>query len=384
MLPTALPLASDPLTGFDANSRAKARAFACNHIAENAEQWERDRSYPHDVIRLASKEFGGFLVSVEHGGMGGTATDFLMMVEEFAKADIAFALAFVVHHHVGLIMSLSPNEVLRDRLLPDLIFGDKIGAFCLTEANAGSDAAGVTTRVSSAELSGAKAWVTSGLVADVLAVFAMTDEGKGAKSMGCFAVDAAADGVSRGAPYDLISGHVAQVCDVTFDRVQVDEEATMFKAGTGFATAMGALDVARLGIAAMCNGALTRALETSLAYAGQRKMFGATTLDQQGIQWAFADHLTQLEASRALMFQTARLFEANQPATLAAAHAKKFANHAVNEGLSWAMRAMGAEGTRRRHALSRQHGAAQFLFNTDGTPEIMNVVIGRSLSRHYS
>lgn len=113
-------------------------------------------------------------------------------------------------------------------------------------------------------------------------------------------------------------------------------------------------------------------------------MFGATTLDQQGIQWAFADHLTRLEASRALMFQTARLFEANQPAALAAAHAKKFANHAADAGLSWAMRAMGAEGTRRRHDLARQHGAAQLLFDTDGTPEIMNVVIGRSLSRLYS
>lgn len=383
----SLDLISTPLSGFDPELQQKASDFAREHIAPKAESWETTRRYPRDVVRLASQEFGGFLVTTEHGGKGYSPTDFLMMVEEFAKADIAFTLAFVVHHHVGLVTSLSGNATLRDWLLPDLISGNKIGAFCLTEPKAGSDAAGVETWASgdrdSLSLSGRKAWVTSGAVADVLAVFAKTDQGKDARSMGCFAVDAAAEGVTRGDRYDLIAGHVAQVCEISFDKVALGEADTLFPAGQGFATAMGALDVARLGIAAMCTGALTSALETALAYAGNRRMFGATTLDQQGIQWEFAKHLTALEASRSLLFQTARLFENNKPATLAAAQAKKFANHAANEGLGWAMRAMGAEGTRRRNPLARQQGAAQLLFNTDGTPEIMNVVIGRSLAQAF-
>jgi len=382
-----LDLISDPISGFDPELRQKARDFARTHIAPNAEAWEAARSYPRDVVRLASQEFGGFLVAKEHGGKGYAPTDFLMMVEEFAKADIGFTLAFVVHHHVGLVTSLSGNAALRDRLLPDLISGDKIGAFCLTEPRAGSDAAGVETRASGdvdgLSLSGRKSWVTSGAVADVLAVFAKTDQEAGARGIGCFAVDGVARGVTRGACYDLIAGHVAQVCDISFDKVALGEADTLFPAGQGFATAMGALDVARLGIAAMCTGAMTSALETALAHASNRRMFGATTLDQQGIQWAFAEHLTELEASRSLMFQTARLFEAEKPATLAAAHTKKYANRAANEGLGWAMRAMGAEGSRRRNPLARQHGAAQLLFNTDGTPEIMNVVIGRSLAQAF-
>lgn len=381
----ALRLMSDPLAPHDPTLRDRAAGFARDHVAPHAERWERDRVYPRDTIQAACAEFGGFLIPRELGGKGGSVTEFLVLIEEFAKADIAFTLAFAVHHNSAFIISQSPNTELRDELLPQLVTGERIGAFCLTEPGAGSDASGITTSATHVgrdwQISGTKAWVTAGGCADDLVVFAKTADTAGPKSIACFAIDASAAGVQRHDCYDLISGHTAQACDISFSSVKTAEQSVLFEAGTAFAAAMGCLDAARLGIAGMCNGALASALETAISYAGTRQMFGRSTLDNQGIQWAFAEHLTQLEASRTLMFQTAALAESGATVTLAAGHAKKFANHAANGGIAWAMRAMGAAGTRRQSDLARQFGASQLLFNTDGTPEVMNVLIGRSLQR---
>ncbi len=383
MTSVPLNLVSDPLGDFDESIKERARAFACDHVSPYAEIWEHDRIYPKEAMLAASKEFGGFLIPKEQGGQGGSIIEFLIMVEELAKADIAFTLAFVVHSHAAFIISQSPNQDLRERLLPPLIAGERIGAFCLTEPNAGSDAVGITTRIckdgEASLLFGVKAWVTAGGCADDLVVFAKSAEGDGAKSVACYAIDAHSEGVVRGAPYNLVSGHLPQVSDITFNGARASDDDVLFEASTAFTAAMGCLDAARLGIAAMCNGALTSALATSLDYARARRMFGATTLGNQGIQWAYAEHLTQLEASRTLMFQAARLAQSGRSFTLAAAHAKKLANQTAADGMSWAMRAMGAAGTTRIYPLARQLGHVQLLFNTDGTPEIMNVLIGRSL-----
>lgn len=379
----SMDLMSDPLGAHDATVKTRAQVFAQEHVAPYAEAWERDGVYPKEAILRASQEFGGFLIPKTLGGKGGSVTEFLIMVEELAKVDVAFALAFVVHSNVAFIISQSPNTSLRDRLLPALIAGERIGAFCLTEPGAGSDAASISTLAERGDagwqIFGTKGWVTAGGCADDLVVFTKTSDISGVKGIACFAVDGNEPEIERSDRYELISGHLPQVCDITFNGVNVDAQDVLFEAGTAFAAAMGCLDAARLGIAAMCNGALTSALETSIDYAGQRKMFGGCTLDNQGIQWTFAEHLTQLEASRSLMFQTAALAETGKSFTLASAHSKKFANHAANDGMSWAMRAMGAAGTRRTTALARQFGHAQLLFNTDGTPEIMNVLISRNL-----
>lgn len=378
-----LALISDPLADHDKTIKTRAANFARTHVAPFAEAWERDGVYPKDAIIAASEEFGGFLIPTGLGGKGGSVTEFLIMVEEMAKVDIAFTLAFVVHNNVAFIISQSPNTALRDRLLPRLIAGERIGAFCLTEPGAGSDAASISTRAQIEDdlwhITGTKGWITAGDCADDLLVFAKTANRTGPKSVACFAVDANTADMERGDRYELVSGHLAQVCDITFNGSKATEDDILFEAGAAFSAAMGCLDAARLGIAAMCNGALTSALETSIDYARQRQMFGGNTLDQQGIQWAFAEHISALEASRSLMFQTAALAEAGRNFTLASAHAKKLANHAAQEGIAWAMRGMGATGTRRTSALPRQFGHTQLLFNTDGTPEIMNVLIGRSL-----
>lgn len=378
-----LTLMSDPLADHDTSIKTRAADFARTHVAPFAEEWEREGVYPKDAILAASKEFGGFLIPKDLGGKGGSVTEFLIMVEELAKVDIAFTLAFIVHNNVAFIISQSPNAALRDKLLPPLISGERIGAFCLTEPGAGSDAASITTQArlegDTWQISGTKGWITAGGCADDLVVFAKTDDSAGPKSVACFAVDANVANIERGDNYDMISGHLTQCSDITFNGAEVAQSDVLYDIGTAFGAAMACLDAARLGIAAMCNGALTSALETSIEYASQRKMFGGSTLDNQGIQWAYAEKVTALEASRTLMFQTAALAEAGKTFTLASAHAKKFANHAANDGMSWAMRAMGATGTRRTSSLARQFGNAQFLFNTDGTPEIMNILIGRSL-----
>ena len=380
-----LELYSDPETGCDKEILLRARDFAKKNLDRHAEDWERDRAYPETVVREAMAEFGDLLIPTRLGGKGATTTTFFHVLEEFARKDIGFSIAFVVQCNLGLIVSMSENASLRDHYLPRLMNGTLLGAFCLTEPHAGSDAGAITTLATSNDdgysINGTKSWIINAQHAEVVGIFAKTDADAGTKGIALFLADTAREGVSRSQPYELISGNVTHVGDVAFDHFQVRQDEMLFGPGAGFRAAMQALDAARIGIAAICNGALASGLDYALDYAGQREAFGSALLTKQGFQWCFADHLTQLEASRLLTFRAAAMLDRGEGTSVIGAHAKKFANHAVVDGLVWAMRSMGANGTRRSHPLARQLASAQLLFHTDGTPEILNLVIGRSLVR---
>lgn len=380
-----LELYSDPDTGCDRDVVERAREFAKTNIGPNAETWEQTGTYPEETVRAAMAEFGSLLIPKNLGGKGATPTTFFHVLEEFAKEDIGFSIAFVVQCNVGLVVSMSDNATLRNRYLPGLMNGSKLGAFCLTELHTGSDAAAIETFAAKVggkySISGTKAWVINAAQADVVAVFAKTEKGPGTQHVALFLADTARDGIKRNMPYSLISGNVTHVGNLEFEKFEVADEEMLFPPGAGFRAAMQALDAARVGIAAICNGALASGLDYALDYAAKRQAFGSPILAKQGVQWCFADHVTQLEASRLLTFKAASMLDRGKAPTVLAAHAKKFANHAVVDGLVWAMRSMGANGTLRTGSLPRQLASAQLLFHTDGTPEILNLVIGRAISR---
>jgi alkylation response protein AidB-like acyl-CoA dehydrogenase len=383
-----LTLNSNPDGGYDKKVVEEARAFAQEQVAPHAEKWEREGTYPEKTVRQAMAKFGALLVPKSMGGRGETATTFFHVLEEFGKVDIGFSISFVVQCNFTLIVSMGQNAGLRDRYLPDLMTGKRLGSFCLTEPQAGSDAAALETMATKKgdgwEISGRKSWIISAAQAEVVGIFAKTDERPGTGSIALFVSEAGRPGLKAGKPYELISGNATNVTDLTLEKFPVKSDEMMFEPGAGFKAAMQALDAARIGISAICNGALAAGLDHALDYAGKRKAFGSSLLEKQGMQWEFADHVTQLEAARLLTYRAAALLDRGEASPVMSAHAKKFANHAVVDGLVWAMRSMGANGSLRSSPLARLLGGAQLLFQTDGTPEILNLVIGRSLLKSRS
>jgi len=363
--------------------RERAREFALANVKPFAGSWEREKEFPTATMRAAVAEFGGLALPAKLGGKGAPLTALLEVLEEFAAVDIAFAIAFVVKCNVALVVSCSENCRLRDEVLPGLISGDHFGAFCLTEPQAGSDAAAITTTATREGdrylINGTKAWVVNGASASRLAIFAKTDVADGTAGIALFLGDDRRAGLRRGVPYELMAGNLAEVGDLWFENYSIGTDEILFGPGDAFKAAMRALDAARIGIAAICNGALAGGLDSSLKYAARRRAFGSSVLEKQGVEWCFADHFTALEASRALTMRAAAAFCAGHADSVLSAHAKKFANLALSNGLSWAIRGMGAAGTLSSQGLARQFSSAQLLFDTDGTPEILNVIIGREL-----
>lgn len=378
-----IPLCSGPLDAVDEHFVEKARKFADEHLKPHAEHWEQTRHQPAKTLRMAIAEFAGIRIPKELGGNGSSAATLARVYEELAKVDIGFTCAMAVHNIVTIAASLVGNTSLRDRHLGKLMSGESIGAFLLTEPGVGSDATSIQTTAIKKDtkyiINGRKAWVTNGINADILAVFAQTVPGSGAKGIAGFVIRPDNPGVSAKPAYNMLGNHAMGVNEIEFSSCSVEAESMAFAPGAGFKAAMDGIDVARFGVAAMCNGALEGGLNTAVDYAGKRESFGRPVILHQGLQWQLAEAATQLEASRMLTYRTAQIIDKGENVTLMAAHAKKFATRAAFEGLSTAMQAMGANGLLRENPLARQMSGTRVTHYMDGTTEIQNIVIGRSL-----
>ncbi|MBK9081201.1 MAG: acyl-CoA dehydrogenase family protein [Rhizobiales bacterium] len=287
-----------------------------------------------------------------------------------------------------LALSRSPNERLGREVLPELLSGRSWGAFLLTEPGVGSDAAAITCAIQKVEngyrIAGAKSWVTNGVNADVLLTFGQSNPGAGAKGMLAVVARRNQPGVKASDALNLFGSHAMGTSDVAFDDCLVGDEAVAFPAGGGFQAAMGGLNVARLGVAALCNGALQGGLECAVRYATARQAFGKPIYAFQGVQMPLANVATSLEASRSLTFQAIALLDAGQDCTVLAAHAKKYATQTAFQGLSVCMQALGANGLKDEFGLGRQLAAARVAEFMDGTGEIQNIVIGRALAKNLA
>ncbi len=378
----SLNLCSNPIGGVDEAFVEKARAFAAKYIEPNAERWEMNQEQPAEEMRSAIKEFTRLVVPVELGGVNGSMSTRVRVLEELAKVDLGFTFAMGVHNNIAYGVCQTQNKPLSDRYLPKMISGEIISSFLLTEPKVGTDAAAIKTRAEQKDgtwvINGDKAWVTNSTNADLFIVFAQTSEEAGAKGIIGFLFESTLKGIERKKPYDMMGAHAMVPADVTFSNCKVDAEYVAFPIGAGFKAAMTAIDVARLGVGAMCNGVLQGCLETAIEYVKERKAFGAPLIRLQALQFKLADVVTQLEASRMLNFQAAIALEKNENATLLCAHSKKFASRVAFEGAHRAMDVMGASGLKRDYKLVRQLTALAITSNTDGTNEVCNIVIGRS------
>jgi len=378
-----ISLYSGPLNAVDEHFVENAKLFADEHLKPNAEHWEQTRQQPEKTLRMAISQFAGIRIPKELGGNGSSAATIARVYEELAKIDIGFTCALAVHNIVTIAAAFIENTSLRDRNLGKLMSGEAIGAFLLTEPDTGSDATSIQTSAIEKNgkyaVNGSKAWVTNGVNADLLAVFAQTIPGSSAKGIAGFVIKPDMPGVSAKPAYTMLGNHAMGVNEFEFSNCPADAESMAFAPGAGFKAAMFGINVARFGVAAMCNGALEGGLNTAVDYAKKRETFGRPIISHQGLQWQLSEAATQLEASRMLTYRVAEMIDRGENVTVMAAHAKKFATRAAFEGLSTAMQVMGANGLLRENPLARQMSGARVTYYMDGTTEIQNIVIGRSL-----
>ncbi|MGD8739480.1 MAG: acyl-CoA dehydrogenase family protein [Desulfobacterales bacterium] len=378
-----ISLYSGPLNPVDQHFVDKAKVFADEHLKPHAEHWEQTKQQPEKTLRMAISLFAGIRIPKALGGNGSSAATIARVYEELAKIDIGFTCALAVHNIVTIAAAFIEDTSLRDQNLGRLMSGEAIGAFLLTEPDTGSDATSIQTSAIEKNgkyiVNGSKAWVTNGVNADLLAVFAQTSPGSSAKGIAGFAIKPDMPGVSAKPAYSMLGNHAMGVNEFEFSDCTADAELMVFAPGAGLKAAMLGINVARFGVAAMCNGALEGGLNTAVDYAKKREAFGRPIIHHQGLQWQLAEAATQLEASRMLTYRVAEMIDRGENVTVMAAHAKKFATRAAFEGLSTAMQVMGANGLLRENPLARQMSGARVTYYMDGTTEIQNIVIGRSL-----
>ena len=367
-----------------------ARAFAERHVAGAAAAWELERRYPAELLPFAG-EAGllGLMAPVDDGGRGLGLTGTAEVAQVLAAADMGLAFSLKVHANFTASLARIGSPEQRERYLADLLAGRRIGAFLLTEPEVGSDATSITASARRADsgwiLSGEKSWITNGVAAGLMQVFAQTDPALGWRGIASFLVEGDAAGVERLPAYGLLGGYGAGVCGIRLNDVAVGEQALFLAPGEAFKGAMRGINIARVGVAAMCCGMMESSLDHALGAVTKRQAFGQAIGDFQGVQWMLADAATDLEATRLLTRAAATAFDAGEDAVVACAHAKKFAARVAGKAISDCMQVMGARGIRLDdgHPLARHLAAARLTHWLDGATEIQNVVIARELMRPY-
>lgn len=372
------------LSDIDQDYIAQAECFAERFVGPSAAEWERRRQpgLPIDVVTAWAES--GLLNACVPKHLGGGGASFLAkigIVEVIARHCLvsSFALVNLLNAPLRLVQNGTEDQLAR--YLPGLMKGTTIIALALTEPQSGSDFAATATRAERVDggwrLTGSKAWVTHGTIANLGIVYAQTNPSARGKGIAAFLVDLRGEGCSMSEPYALETGSVAGICDLTLDRVFVADEDVLIQPGEAFAKALGSINAARTHVAAMCCGTVGESLAVATDYARQRKAFGQSLVEHQGLRWKLADVASDLEAARLLTYRAADLVEQGVDAVSAAAIAKKVSVEMATRCLPECVQVLGANGLRSQYPLARHMLAAKIAAFADGTNEIQKDRIGR-------
>ncbi|GGO81017.1 acyl-CoA dehydrogenase family protein [Nonomuraea cavernae] len=361
------------------------RDLVAKEVAPRAAADEAAGRFPREVFAtLGASGLLGLPYPEEHGGGAQPQEVYLQVVEELAAGWLTVGLGTSVHTLSCFPVAAYGDEEQKASLLPAMLGGDLLGAYCLSEPQSGSDAAALTTRAvpgpDGYAVDGVKAWITHGGVADFYLLMARTGE-PGARGISCLHVPAGLDGLSYGEPEHKMGMRSSPTAQVRFDGVRLPREALVGAEGEGFRIAMAALDGGRLGIAACAVGVAQAALDAALSYARQRRQFGSRIADFQGVSFMLADMATQVAAARALYLDAARLRDAGRPYGTRAAMAKLFATDMCMKVTTDAVQVFGGYGYVEDFPVERYMREAKVLQIVEGTNQIQRVVIGRALTR---
>ncbi|MGB5952672.1 MAG: acyl-CoA dehydrogenase family protein [Ornithinimicrobium sp.] len=320
----------------------------------------------------------------EFGGGGQPYEVYLQVLEQIAYAWMSVGVGVSVHALTCFPLATFGTAAQQQKYLPAMLSGDQLGAYCLSEQQAGSDIASMRAKATALEggyaLSGSKAWISHAGHADFYSTFVRTSD-DGARGLSCFVVPGDADGLSFGAPEKKMGLHCDPVAEVIYDNVHVDGDRLIGQEGQGMSIALAALDSGRMGIAATATGLAQRALDEAVAYAGDREQFGKPIIDNQGLAFLLADMAAAVGASRAAYLHAARLRDAGQPHSLEASIAKLVATDAAMKVTTDAVQVLGGYGYTQDFPLERFMREAKVTQIFEGTNQIQRLVISRQLQK---
>jgi alkylation response protein AidB-like acyl-CoA dehydrogenase len=356
--------------------------IAQREIAPNIARWDREHFFPRDLYtKLGAAGLMGIIVPERYGGAGADYVSYALAVEELARVDAGTAVTLSVHTMICAAILRLGSTTLKDHWLPRLASG-AIGAFALTEPDAGSDAAALratATRVDGGyALNGRKQWCTNGSVAGVTMGMFRTSGG-GAKGVSAFLIPSEAKGVVVEKVTEKLGIHTSNTCDLAFDDVHVSSEALLGNEGDGFGSAMTALTSGRIGIAAQATGILAACLDASVLFAKDRVAFGRAIGAFEGVSFKIAQMAMDLDAARLLVYRAAALADAGRPFVIEASKAKLFASTAARKHAAEAIQIHGGYGYTTEFPVERYYRDAKITEIYEGTSEIQQIIIARSL-----
>jgi alkylation response protein AidB-like acyl-CoA dehydrogenase len=360
------------------------RELAEGELAPRVARYEERGEFPRDVLRTIGRAgLLGLPYDEADGGAGQPYEVYLQVLEILAGSWLAIAEAVSVHTLSCYPVAGHGSERQR-KLLPDLLGGDLLGAYCLSEPQGGSDAANLSTRAvrdgDDWVVTGTKAWITHAGQADFYNIFCRTG-GPGAAGISCLLADADTPGLLPQRPERTMGLRSSPPAQIVFDGARLPADRLVGGEGTGFRIAMEALDAGRLGIAACAVGLGQAAVDYAAAYARERSQFGKPIAEFQGIGFMLADMATQVSAARALLLAAARLKDAGRPYSIEAAKAKLFATDVAMKVTTDAIQVLGGYGYVSDHPVERWFREAKVLQIVEGTNQIQRLVISRSLTR---
>src|ERR1700682_467993 len=388
--------------------RDTVRQFVESEVRPGVRQRDREERFPAEQIKkIAALGCCGMLVPEEWGGAGLDTLSYVLMLQEVARVDAAMATALSVTNSAVQPPLLSfGTEAQKKKYLRRLATGEILGAFCLTEPQAGSDAAGIQMRADGSRaqsalpasadvgvatlrnggndttyyLSGTKAWVTNGGLAGVYLIFAKTDASAGGKGITAFVVEPGYKGFRVGRHEEKMGQRSSPSVEILLQECEVPAENRLGAEGQGLKIALSALDGGRIGIAALALGLAEGAMEAAVRYAKERRAFGKSISEFQAIQWMIADMQTEIEAARGLVYYAAWLKDAH-PTKLgtAASKAKLYASEMVNRVVYKAVQVHGSVGYSRESDVERMYRDARVIPIYEGTSEIQRTIIAREL-----
>lgn len=361
-----------------------AREFAAERIAPHAVRWDQEKVFPVDVLREAgSLGMGGVYIDERYGGSGLTRFESALIFEELATGCPSIAAYISIHNMVAWMIDAFGDDEQRGRWLPKLCSMEHLGSYCLTEPDAGSDAASLQTKAvrdgDEYVVNGVKQFISGSGSSDVYVVMVRTGE-PGPKGISTLIVDGSSDGISFGPEERKMGWNAQPTRQVAFDDVRVPVANRLGDEGIGFKIAMAGLDGGRLSIGACSLGGARSALDKSLAYARQRTAFGSPIADFQALQFKLADMATELEAARTLLWRAAAALDAkDSEATTLCAMAKRVATDTGFEVANNALQIHGGYGYLAEYGLEKIVRDLRVHQILEGTNEIMRLIISRGL-----
>ncbi|CAM3361270.1 acyl-CoA dehydrogenase family protein [Stackebrandtia soli] len=359
--------------------------IADGELAPKVDEYEARSEFPREVLRVLGRSgLLGLPYPEELGGSGQPYEVYLQVLEELAARWVVVAEAVSVHTLSCFALATRGDEAQQRKWLPDMLGGELLGGYCLTEPAGGSDAAAMTTSAvadgDTYRVNGTKAFITHAGVADFYTLFARTG-GPGPSGISSFHVNAATPGIVPQRLENKMGLNSSPTAQIVFDDVRVESDRRVGDEGIGFRIAMAALDAGRLGIAACAVGLAQAALDYAVGYAKEREQFGTRIIDFQGVGFMLADMATQISAARALTLHAARLKDSGRPFSVEAAQAKLFATDMCMKVTTDAVQVLGGYGYVSDHPVERYFREAKVLQIVEGTNQIQRLVIARTLGR---